>query len=127
MLPRAYSLGIILAALIYLILFSRRFGQENRDIMRTLRHSFYAAVLMGAVAYEALALFDNLFNLETLPGIFMQGLLSGLVSIICGALVLIALQNEEIGSLYATVRKRFWKGGVAYPVSVPGPEEINQG
>jgi len=127
MLPLAYSLGIILAALIYLILFSRRFGQENRDIMRTLRHSFYAAVLMGAVAYEALALFDNLFNLETLPGIFMQGLLSGLVSIICGALVLIALQNEEIGSLYATVRKRFWKGGVAYPVSVPGPEEINQG
>ena len=126
MLPLSYSIGMICAAGAYVVLFYRTYRDEALTLLRTLRHSFYTAVLSGLVAYKALALFDNLFNLETLPGIFMQGLLSGLLAIICGALVLVALRNGEIRDLYNILRRKFWRTEGTYPESVPGPEEINQ-
>ncbi|MEK7536050.1 MAG: lipid II flippase MurJ [Patescibacteria group bacterium] len=119
MLPLAFSIGAIGNALVYCLLFVKNYPKEVSSFFRTFRHTFYSSVLMGFVSYECLAIFDNLFNLETLPGIFMQGLLSGIIGIIAGILLLRILKNEEIEELAVSLKRKFWK---AQPV-IPGPEE----
>lgn len=122
MLPLAYSLGVLCNALVYVILFARSFPEEGRRLFNTTTQSFYGAVLMGFVSYEALTIFDNLLNLNTLSGIFMQGFFSGIIGIVTGVLLLRLLGNEEFSDFKAAAHRRFWR---AKPI-LPGPEEINQ-
>jgi hypothetical protein len=49
---------------------------------------------MGFVTYSFLAVFDSVFNINTLIGIFMQGLLSGVVGIISAVITLFLLKNN---------------------------------
>jgi len=72
-LPLAYSVGTLINALIHWITFQREFPDFTRPVIRTLFASFSASVIMGYVAYRFLDVFDNIFNINTLAGIFFQG------------------------------------------------------
>jgi hypothetical protein len=64
---------------------------------------------MGSVAYFCLNIFDNILNINTVFGIFMQGFLSGIIGIIIGVIVLKLLKNKEIEEIWITLHHKIWK------------------
>jgi hypothetical protein len=64
---------------------------------------------MGFVSYLSLNIFDDLFNLNTTFGIFMQGFLSGIVGIIAGIIILKLLKNKELEEIWTTLHHKIWK------------------
>jgi hypothetical protein len=60
-----------------------------------------------------LAVFDFVFDTDTLVGIFMQGFSSGIMGIVSAVITLILLKNKEYRSL-GHLHKRIW-GQVIVP------------
>jgi len=113
MLPLAYSLGFIFNGALLWIFFRIDFKKSfSRPIIKSMWQSLAASIIMGFVAYKSLNVFDEVFNLSTLFGIFMQGLLAGLIGIVVGILVLIIIKNEEIKKVWETLRRKIWEAEV---------------
>jgi hypothetical protein len=70
---------------------------------------------MGFVTYRLLAVFDHVFNINTLIGIFFQGFFSGILGISVGVGVLYLLGNAELGEVWGTLHKKIWKAKVIGP------------
>jgi len=111
-LPLAYAIGTIINAFWHWFSFALEFRDFSRKVMPTLFASFSAAVIMGYVAHEFLDVFDNIFNINTLVGIFLQGLCSGLLGIAAGVLVLVLLKNQEIKDVWRTFHHKIWKAKI---------------
>ena len=109
MLPLAYTIGMLINVVIFWISYEKDFPGFSKPLFLTLRHSFYAAMMMGTVSYIALGVFDNFFDLQTLVGIFAQGLFSGVVGIAAGVLLLKVLGNQELEDLHNTFHLKFWQ------------------
>lgn len=116
MLPLAYSIGTLLNTVILLVIFRRLFGAQPTTIRRVFWDSFATAVLMGFVAYQALQFLATVFDLNTFWGIFLQGLLAGLVGIIVGILVLkYVIGSNELNEVTRSLHTRFWKAKTVAP------------
>jgi putative peptidoglycan lipid II flippase len=113
-LPLAYSVGMLFNAIL-LWLRLKFLGKSKHLFRQTFFQSFSASVLMGFAAYLALNVFDDVFNLNTFIGIFLQGLCAGLIGIVVFALVLKLLKNTEMVEVWQTLHKRFWKSRVIGP------------
>ncbi|KKS44228.1 MAG: Integral membrane protein MviN [candidate division CPR1 bacterium GW2011_GWA2_42_17] len=111
-LPLSYSVGTFLNTLIHWIAFQGEFKAFNRPVLKTFFTSFSAAVIIGYVAYLFLNVFDKVFNINTLAGIFLQGFFSGIIGIAVGILVLIMMKNEEINDVWQTLHHKIWKAKV---------------
>lgn len=137
MLPLGYSIGTLLNALAFWIMFEFDFGTRwskvgnnsvvdrhpfTSKVMPTFSVSVQAAVFAGFAAYVGLNIFDTVFDLSTLFGIFMQGFLAGLMGIAGGILVFILLGNKEIGEIYTALRQKVW--GTKIIVSEPDKIEV---
>jgi len=120
MLPFAFSIGMVINAIIFWIYFQKDFHAFTGELTKTLKQSFYAAVIMGFGAFQSLRIFDDVFDINTLFGIFMQGLTSGLVGIFVGILVLKALRNKELVDVWQVLHKKFWK---TTPIQ-PSPDDL---
>lgn len=118
-LPLAYSIGALVNLALLWRLFSKRHGSLWREARRTIFESVGSSVIAGAVAYAGLNLFDNFFDLESVFGILMQGLLAGALGIIAWAAVLHTLKSRELADAWATVHHKIWR---ARPVA-PDPAE----
>lgn len=115
MLPLAYTVGISINAIFHWAFFEKDFGTIARPILRTFFESFSASVIAGAVAYGSLAIFGKLFDLNTLPGIFLQGLFSGLIGIVVCVLCLKLLGSHELADMLRTLHRKIWKTKVVAP------------
>lgn len=154
MLPLGYSIGTLLNALAFWIMFEYDFGKvwmtkaltEGADgekseskidsamvargdrfaftpkVLPTLLVSIEAAVAGGFVAYLGLNIFDTVFDLSTLFGIFMQGFAAGIMGIAGAVVVFLLLGNKEIGEIYGALRQKVWKGKII--VSEPDKIEV---
>lgn len=120
-LPLAYTVGMMINGLLFWYSYRRDFPGFAGPLKQTVRHSFYSAVIMGFVAYLNLEAFDDLFDINTLPGIFLQGFLSGIFGIIAGVFVLKLLRNQELSDLYNSFHAKFWR---RRPIPAP-PEEVD--
>lgn len=109
MLPLAFSLGTLINVLVLWHFFKKEFGISARMLSETIRHSFYSSVFMGFVAYQFLNVFDNVFNINTFWGIFLQGLCAGIIGIIVGIALLKVLRNKEIVEVQMSLHQKFWK------------------
>jgi len=113
MLALAYSLGMVANAVTFWIIFRHDFGDHlPRSLYRTLLHSFSGAIVAGAVSYGVLVVLGNVFDLNTFPGIFSQGFLSGIAGIVAGILTLKVLKNEEIKEIWAILHHKFWRARI---------------
>lgn len=112
MLPLGFSLGTIVNCLWLWVDFEKHFKGFSRGVLRSLFESTGTAVVMGACAYVGLNLFDNFFSLNTLAGLFMQGVLAGGLAVVVGVLLLVALKSKELSSLYKAFRERFAPGKI---------------
>jgi putative peptidoglycan lipid II flippase len=110
MLAFAFSLGQIMNALLLWFFFTRDFKAFAVPLKNAFVHSLSASVFMGFVSYLCLGIFDDVFNINTFFGIFMQGLLSGMIGIAAGVLLLNFLGNKEIAEVQNAIRLRIFGG-----------------
>lgn len=120
MLPLGYSLALIANCVLLGIYFNKDFPDFSKAVTKTLFQTFSASVIMGFVAYLGLNIFDNIFNINKLIGIFSQGLFSGLIAIFALILTLKILKNREVDEIWKTMHKKIWK---AKPI-VPDVSEL---
>lgn len=119
MLPLGYSLALIGNCVLLGINFCKDFPDFFKATAKTLFQSFSASVIMGSVAYLGLNVFDDIFNLNKLVGIFSQGLFSGIIGIFALVLTLKLLKNREADEIWKTMHKKIWK---AKPIAPDVPE-----
>jgi putative peptidoglycan lipid II flippase len=115
MLPLAYSFGALITLITFWIIFSREFANFSAPVVKTAFQSFTASVLMGFVAYHFLNVFDNILDINTFWGIFLQGLFSGLIGIVAFVLILKLCKSAELEEIWAVLHKKFWKAKVLGP------------
>ena len=116
MLPLAYSLGMCANAAALYVFFKKDFcARGDAPLERTFRHGFYAAVTAGFAAYHFLQVFDDIFDITTFFGIFLQGLFSGILGIAAAALVLLTLRNEELSEILSALHRKMRKTGILAP------------
>ena len=115
MIASGFALAQIINCLILWIYFERDFNGFSIPLFNTLFQSFSASVIMGFVAYLGLNIFDNVFNINTLIGIFMQGFCSGIFGIIAGVFVLRALKSVELEETWNALHKKFWRVKTVVP------------
>ena len=112
-LPIAYALGSILNFFLIWFLFKKDFLKEKcTKLDNIFRDSLISALLIGSVSYFSLSLLDNVFNINTGVGIFLQGFISGILGIIAGVLILFLLKNKELKDLLSALSKKFWRKNV---------------
>ncbi len=109
MLPLGYSLGIFINCILLWVCFAREFSGFSKTLYGTIFHTFSASVIMGAVSYLGLNIFDNFFDINTTFGIFMQGFLAGMMGIIVGIIILKLLKNRELEEIQVTLHHKIWK------------------
>ena len=109
MLALGYSLGVSINCILLWACFNKEFAGFSKALWGTLLHTFSASVIMGFVSYLGLNIFDDLFNLNTTFGIFMQGFLSGILGIIAGIIILKLLKNQELEEIIITLHHKIWR------------------
>lgn len=107
MLPLGYAVGTLINAAVHWVGFERDFGRFPREVYHTLWVSLAASVFTGVGSYVGLNLFDSLFNLSRLWGVFFQGLLAGVLGIFVGGLVLWLLDSRELKESWHALHKKF--------------------
>ncbi|MEK7182244.1 MAG: lipid II flippase MurJ [Patescibacteria group bacterium] len=120
MLPLAFTLGSIINMAMFWFMFQKDFGKFYNLVKKTLLNSFSASIISGFITYKYLDIFDNLFDIRTLVGIFMQGFLSGIIGIISYIIILKLLKNVELEEIWASIRSKIWKVNIV----APGKEEL---
>jgi len=109
MLALAYTVGVSFNVLLHWIAFEKEYPSYTRSVLRNIFQSFSASVILGLVSYRMLDVFDNFFNINTVIGIFLQGLFSGLVGLSVGVLVLRLLKSKELDEVWKTLHRKIWK------------------
>lgn len=109
MLPLAFSLGIFLNLYLHWRSFVKDFSGFTQPVLKTAFHSLGASIIGGFAAYQSLKVFDNFFDLSTVLGVFMQGLLAGIIGIVVIVIVLILVKNKELQDVYSAFHKKIWK------------------
>ncbi|MFH1455101.1 MAG: lipid II flippase MurJ [bacterium] len=115
MIAIGFTLAQIINCIILWIYFEKDFKGFSTPLFTTLFQSFSASIIMGFVAYMGLNIFDNIFNINTLIGIFMQGFCAGIFGIIAGLLVLKVLKSKELEETWKALHKKFWKVKIIVP------------
>ncbi len=119
-LPLGWSIGEFFNAAVLWIVFQKDFKGFSKEVLKTFFQIFTASLVMGVVTYNLLNVFDNVFNLTTIFGVFMQGFTSGICGIIAMIVVLFFLRSEELREVWGTLHKKIWKP--ATPVIGPDAE-----
>lgn len=116
MLPLAYTLGTIFNCMLLWFFIRRDFMQQESFFSRTFLQSLGASFFLGLVAYLGLNIFSPIFGTTTFWGVFLQGLLSGILGIMTAILILYLLGNTELKDIVNALRTRFWKTKIIAPV-----------
>jgi putative peptidoglycan lipid II flippase len=109
MLPLGYSLGELINLAVFWWYFEKDFQNFSKPLFKTLWESLSASVIVGFVAYSFLGTFAKIFDLNTLLGIFLQGFCAGVLGLLAGVLVLMALKNREFSEVYSALHSKIWK------------------
>lgn len=117
MLPLAYSIGTLLNAFLHWVDLRKRYLSTSDGLPKTLLQALVGSLALGVVAYGSLAIFGPIFGLTTTLGVFMQGLLAGVLGIFASIVVLRLLGSRELAELWNAIRRKFWKVDLIDPQS----------
>ncbi len=115
----AYSIGIIVQAIVLLGAFRFDFGNISVMLSDALWKSSLASMVIGMVSYVALQRLDDVLDINTFTGILIQGVVAGLLGIGAGIIALRLLGSEELREAWKTLHARLWK----VRTGIPGTEE----
>ncbi|MCI5108879.1 MAG: hypothetical protein MRY49_03485 [Candidatus Pacebacteria bacterium] len=108
MLPLSFALGSILNCFLLIYVFRKNFNFLTKDLFVVFYHSFSAGTVSGFIAYFFLPFFVLILDTNTLIGIFLQGLFSGLLGIFFGWILLKILKNRQLTEIEVALSSR-WK------------------
>lgn len=114
-LPLAYSLGMIVNCLLLVFFFVVKHPFSLWPILKTFNQALWASLVGGVVAYYLLNFLSLYLPLQTVTGIFTQGLLAGLGGLMINLILLWLLRSQELIDLWQAVRHRFWRGEMLIP------------
>ena len=109
MLPLGYTVGMLVNGLLLIVLFQRDFGLITGAIRKTFFQSLIASLGAGMAAYGLLTVLDDIFDLDTFLGIFMQGLIAGVGGVAILVVILTLLSSVELREAMTAFRHKFWK------------------
>ncbi len=115
MLALGFSLAQIVNCILLWVYFERENSGFSKTIWKTLFQSFSASIVMGFASYEILNIASDFFNLETFWGIFLQGLIAGVIGLLVLFSVLRSLESKELEEVIETFHKKFWKSKPIVP------------
>lgn len=115
MIALGFTLAQIVNCIVLWISFEREFKNFSVPLFNTFFQSFSASIIMGFVSYLGLNVFDNVFNINTLVGIFLQGFFAGIIGIISAIIVLKLLGSIELQEAWNTLHKKIWKTKTIIP------------
>ncbi len=115
MLPLGFSIGVLINLLIHWVGFHQHFPKFSPPVLKTLFQVLGSSIIMGFIAYLGLNAFSTVFNMDTLAGVFLQGLCAGLVAIMVAVAVLYLLKNDELKEVWSTLHKKIWRSKVVGP------------
>jgi putative peptidoglycan lipid II flippase len=125
----AYSIGMFLNAFLLIKFFKKDVVSGAKslqkiwaDLKKTILQVLWASILMGVVSYLSLNILDNWLNINTFVGIFLQGLVAGILGIIMWYVSLRFADNKELNEITSSFKQKFWKT----PVVGPEAEELLQ-
>jgi putative peptidoglycan lipid II flippase len=109
MLPLGYSIGTFVSCIAHWLAFEKEFSGYTSGVLRAFFHTASVSIIMGAVSYVGLLFFERFFDTSSLVGIFLQGLLAGLLGISVGVVLLSLLKSKELEEVWKAVHAKFWK------------------
>ncbi len=109
MLPLAFSLGAFLNLALHWYSCAKEFRGFSVALYQTVFQSIGSSLIGGYVAYGSLRLFDDVFNLNTAVGVFLQGLCAGLIGIASMVVVLWLMKSPEMRDILITFKHKVWK------------------
>lgn len=119
-LPLAFSLGTIFNTFLLITFFKKDLGWR-KVITKVFNQVFSASILIGVVSYFSLQVLDNIFDIHTFIGIFMQGFVSGILGIAAGYAFLVFIKNSELKEFVHVLRQKFWW---KTPIIASEPEKL---
>lgn len=108
-LPLGFALGSFVNIILFMFIFDREYKGLWKGVSKTIFQSLSGAVMIGFGSYIGLNIFDNLFDLSHLWGVFFQGLFAGIFGIIVGIVTLHILQSKELLEVGKTLKHKIWK------------------
>ena len=120
MLPLAFSLGSLLNLFLLWGAFKRDFRPYYVSIRKSVFKSLAGTLVIGFIAYGLLQFFDDIFNINTIVGIFSQGFFAGLGALAVGAVFFELIRDEEFIDFRKSITARIFR---VKPV-LPGPEDM---
>ena len=115
MIALGFTLAQIINCMILWLSFEKEFKGFSIPLFNTFFQSFSASVIMGFVVYIGLNIFDNIYNINTLIGIFLQGFSAGILGIISALVVLKLLGSVELDETWKAFHKKFWRVKTTIP------------
>lgn len=109
MLPLAFTIGAFFNLALHWRAFAKEFSGFTGPILASAFRSIGASIIGGYAAYGSLRVFDDVFDLATAVGIFMQGLSAGIVGIFVIAGVLWLLKSPELADIAGALKRKVWK------------------
>jgi len=112
----AFSLATILNfILLWVALRIKTHSLDERKIVWSVLKISVATLAMAAVTQFMKFGIEPYFGTRTFVGIFLQGLIAGLVGIAVFIVVGLALRSQEMFTLVNSIRRRLFKEKINYP------------
>jgi peptidoglycan biosynthesis protein MviN/MurJ (putative lipid II flippase) len=109
MLPLGFSIASIINGLTHLVVFEKTFPGFVTKITRTFTDCLTASLAVALGTYASLNVLVGFIDTTLLVGILTQGLVAGIVGVVCGVLTLVMLKNQELQVVWSVVKRKFWQ------------------
>jgi putative peptidoglycan lipid II flippase len=114
-LPLGWSIGELFNMVVLWLSFQKDFKGFSKSVLKTFFQVLATSLVIGFVSYLSLNIFDKMFNLDKLAGIFLQGLCSGIAGIVAGVVVLYFFGSPELKEVWAALHRKIWGTKVISP------------
>lgn len=107
LLPLAFSCATLINLTLFYFFIKKDFSYKFCGKFYFILQICVALLLTSLTIYFSLKIWDNIFDVKTLFGIFFQGLFSGISGILIWFISLVLLKNTEVLSMLSFIKKFF--------------------
>lgn len=110
-----YSIAVIIQSLVLTLVMGKVFSIRLQPLLRPIIYSFCAATVGGLMAYITLNFVVQGIDQGRLIGVFIQGLIAGMVGIVGVIITYAYFKSPELKEIYKSFHKKILKTDVLAP------------